>query len=156
MGALSAQAIINCRAGGSCEGGNPAGVYEFAAKVGVPDVTCLIYEAKDGGPVEDCTKPDINLCRDCTWPPPEIGEKPNCWAKKRGPIGCGVDATAKFDAYTGGIFEQRKRHASINHEISVVGWGRDKETGQEFGSGVTLGAHIGASTDSSGWPCTNI
>ena len=32
-------------------------------KVGVPDVTCLIYEAKDGGPVEDCTKPDINLCR---------------------------------------------------------------------------------------------
>merc|ERR1712029_876907 len=57
--ALSAQAIINCRAGGSCEGGNPAGVYEFAAKVGVPDVTCLIYEAKDGGPVEDCTKPDI-------------------------------------------------------------------------------------------------
>jgi len=155
--ALSAQAIINCRAGGSCEGGNPAGVYEFAAKVGVPDVTCLIYEAKDGGPVEDCTKPDINLCRDCTWPPPEVGEKPNCWAKKnftryfaedygyvsgvkemkkeiwkRGPIGCGVDATAKFDAYTGGIFEQRKRHPGINHEISVVGWGRDKETGQEF------------------------
>merc|ERR1711915_905493 len=80
--ALSPQAVINCRAGGSCEGGNPASVYEFAAKVGVPDVTCLIYEAKDGGPVEDCTKPDINLCRDCTWPPPEIGEKPNCWAKK--------------------------------------------------------------------------
>jgi cathepsin X len=30
---LRLQAIINCRAGGSCEGGNPAGVYEFAAKV---------------------------------------------------------------------------------------------------------------------------
>ena len=28
--------------------------------------------------------------------------------------------------YTGGIFEQRKRHPGINHEISVVGWGRDK------------------------------
>jgi hypothetical protein len=27
------QAIINCRAGGSCEGGNPAEVYEFAAEV---------------------------------------------------------------------------------------------------------------------------
>jgi len=155
--ALSAQAVINCRAGGSCEGGNPAAVYEFAAKVGVPDVTCLIYEAKDGGPVEDCTKNDINLCRDCTWPPPEVGEKPNCWAKtnftryfadeygyvsgvldmkkeiwKRGPIGCGVDATSKFDAYTGGIFSQRKKHPNINHEISVVGWGKDKETGQEY------------------------
>ena len=80
--ALSPQAIINCRAGGSCEGGNPAGVYEFAAKVGVPDVTCLVYEAVDGGPVEDCSKPDINLCRDCTWPPPQPGETPNCWAKK--------------------------------------------------------------------------
>ena len=95
--ALSPQAIINCRAGGSCEGGNPAGVYEvrpqftaasrqqtaqFAATVGVPDVTCLVYEAVDGGPVEDCTKPDINLCRDCTWPPPQPGETPNCWAKK--------------------------------------------------------------------------
>ena len=47
--ALSPQAVINCRAGGSCEGGNPAGVYEFAASVGVPDVTCLVYEAVDGG-----------------------------------------------------------------------------------------------------------
>jgi len=155
--ALSPQAVINCRAGGSCEGGNPASVYEFAAEVGVPDVTCMVYEAKDDGPVEDCTKPDINLCRDCTWPPPEIGEKPNCWAKqnfsryfaeeygyvrgasdmkkeiwKRGPIGCGVDATSKFDSYDGGIFSQRKKHPSINHEISVVGWGRDEDNGQEY------------------------
>ena len=33
--ALSPQVIVNCRAGGSCEGGNPGGVYEFAYKVGV-------------------------------------------------------------------------------------------------------------------------
>ena len=33
--ALSPQVIVNCRAGGSCEGGNPGGVYEFAHKVGV-------------------------------------------------------------------------------------------------------------------------
>ena len=32
--------------------------------------------------MEDCTKPDINLCRDCTWPPPQPDEAPNCWAKK--------------------------------------------------------------------------
>ena len=77
------QAVINCRAGGSCEGGNPAAVYEFAAEVGVPDVTCMVYEAVDQGPISDCTKPDIDLCRDCTWPPPALGEKPNCWAKKQ-------------------------------------------------------------------------
>merc|ERR1712173_507663 len=159
--ALSAQAIINCRAGGSCEGGNPAGVYEFAAKVGVPDVTCLIYEAKDGGPVEDCTKPDINLCRDCTWPPPEIGEKPNCWAKKnftryfaeeygyvsgvadmkkeirkRGPIGCGVDATAKFDAYTGGIFEQRKGTPASTMRSQWLDGVETRRLGKSSGSGV--------------------
>jgi len=155
--ALSAQAIINCRAGGSCEGGNPASVYEFAASVGVPDVTCLVYEAVDGGPVEDCSKPDINLCRDCTWPPPNPGDTPNCWAKKefpryfadqygyvrgvqdmkkeiwkRGPIGCGVDATEKFDKYLGGIFKQKIKHPQINHEISVVGWGKDEKTGEEY------------------------
>ena len=33
--ALSPQVIINCRGGGSCEGGNPAQVYEFANEVGV-------------------------------------------------------------------------------------------------------------------------
>lgn len=33
--ALSAQVILNCRAGGSCEGGAPEQVYEFLHKTGV-------------------------------------------------------------------------------------------------------------------------
>lgn len=41
----------------------------------------------------------------------------------RGPISCGIDATEKLDAYTGGIFEQIKLVPLINHEIAVVGWG---------------------------------
>lgn len=155
--ALSPQAVINCRAGGSCEGGNPAAVYEFAAKVGVPDVTCMVYEAEDQGPIQDCSLPDIDLCRDCTWPPPAPGDKPNCWAKKkfkryfaeeygyvsgakqmkkeiwkRGPIGCGVDATDSFDSYDGGIYSEKVRHPIINHEISVVGWGKDEKSGEEY------------------------
>ena len=51
---------------------------------------------------------------------------------KRGPIGCGVDATEKFDKYLGGVFRQKLKHPGINHEISVVGWGRDQETGEEY------------------------
>ena len=51
---------------------------------------------------------------------------------KRGPIGCGVDATEKFDKYMGGVFRQKLKHPGINHEISVVGWGRDQETGEEY------------------------
>ena len=51
---------------------------------------------------------------------------------QRGPIGCGVDATELFDKYEGGIFRQKLKHPRINHEISVVGWGRDQDSGEEF------------------------
>lgn len=37
---LSAQAIINCQAGGSCDGGDPAKVYEYAFHFGIPDSSC--------------------------------------------------------------------------------------------------------------------
>lgn len=33
--ALSVQAIINCRAGGSCNGGNPGQVYAFGHSTGL-------------------------------------------------------------------------------------------------------------------------
>ena len=46
----------------------------------------------------------------------------------RGPIGCGIDATSKLEAYTGGIFSEKKLLPLINHEVSVVGWGNDGTT----------------------------
>jgi cathepsin X len=38
--ALNAQAVINCYAGGSCNGGDPALVYEYAFNHGIPDSSC--------------------------------------------------------------------------------------------------------------------
>lgn len=34
---LSPQVIINCQAGGSCNGGNPGGVYAFGKSHGIPE-----------------------------------------------------------------------------------------------------------------------
>ena len=41
---LAPQVLINCRGGGSCNGGNAGGVYEYIHKQGIPDETCQNYE----------------------------------------------------------------------------------------------------------------
>jgi cathepsin X len=41
--------------------------------------------------------------------------------------------TEKFEAYSGGVFcEKRSGPAEINHEVSLVGWGKDADTGKRF------------------------
>jgi len=51
----------------------------------------------------------------------------------RGPIGCGIDATAKFELYSGGIYSERSLFPMINHEISVLGWGVENGTSYWIG-----------------------
>jgi cathepsin X len=152
---LNAQVIVNCGAGGSCEGGNPGGVYEFAHSEGIPDSSCEQYVAHDPKSTR-CEA--IDKCKDCTWPPCPVGEtcQDKCWAveykkyyashyyslsgidkmKKElythGPISCGVQATDKFEAYTGGVYKEHHLFPMINHEIAVVGWGVDESTGEEY------------------------
>ena len=43
----------------------------------------------------------------------------------RGPISCGIDVTANFYKYSGGIFEEEVSFPIPNHEISIVGWGEE-------------------------------
>ncbi|CAM6054530.1 unnamed protein product [Sphagnum tenellum] len=154
---LSPQMIINCRIGGSCEGGNPGAVYDYALEHGIPDVTCQPYDARDHANEESCEKPNKLVCKDCTWPPPPAGQEGTCWAKQgfrrykakdagqvsgaskmkreiyaRGPIACGIEVSDAFEAYSGGIYSEKNPSPSINHEISVVGYGKDPRTGTEF------------------------
>lgn len=140
--ALSVQAVINCGAGGSCEGGDPGGVYEWAHDHGIPEESCRNYEAKDPDNFK-CS--DIQVCENCfpssdgsanctavtnykNWKVSDFGGVSGAENMKKaiyanGPLACGIDATDKFEQYTGGIFSQTLVLPMVNHIISVLGWG---------------------------------
>ena len=49
-----------------------------------------------------------------------------------GPIACGIQATPTLEnTYKGGIYKEYIAHPSLNHEISVVGWGTT-DAGEEY------------------------
>lgn len=50
----------------------------------------------------------------------------------RGPISCGIEATQPFDDYTGGIFCDTTPFTESNHAISLVGYGTDATTGEDY------------------------
>merc|ERR1740123_1514777 len=173
--ALDAQVIVNCGAGGSCEGGNPGGVYSFAYRQGIPDSSCEQYVAHDPKSTR-CEA--IDKCKDCTWPPCPSNEtcQDKCWAveykhyyaknyyslsgaakmkadlAKYGPIACGIEVTDAFEKYTGGIYSEFKLFPQINHEISVVGYGVDAKSGEEYWIGRNSWEPTGVKVDSSEWP----
>jgi len=155
--ALSNQVIVNCRAGGDCNGGSHGSVYRYAQNTGIPHESCEQYIAHNIDDSKDVCSP-FNVCRECVGPAPAANETgwENCWAvpnykhfyssKVRsfsgaqamkeelaafGPISCGIASTAKFHSYNGGIFEE-KNQRGINHIISIVGYNVDETTGEEY------------------------
>lgn len=155
---LSIQYILNCASemAGSCHGGSASGTYEFIKSVGyVPYDTCQQYiacssESTEGFcPHVDTTCSPVNTCRTCStfgagcteidyFPNASIAEYGTIQGEDammaemyaRGPIACGIDANPLHE-YTGGIFDS-SNETSINHIISLVGWGEDYSTGQKY------------------------
>jgi len=143
---LDAQVMINCNLGGTCDGGNPTGVYTYAHTTGIPSSSCEQYTALN---LSERACESIDVCRDCTWPPPAEGDSglDKCEAVDfrhyyigdhyhvrgadqmkaeiyaNGPISCGIDVTDGLLAYTSGIYSEEKKLPMINHEVSVVGYG---------------------------------
>ena len=50
---------------------------------------------------------------------------------KRGPIACAFDAINQTEQYTGGIYSEPGA-TTLDHIISLVGWGVDAETKDEY------------------------
>lgn len=162
--ALSVQVLLNCMAEGTCEGGWGAGPYVFAHKHGIPEFGCQVYTASDPPLGKLCTPEE--QCKTCD---PSFS-KSSCYAvqnfkrwfvgdhgslrgaasiKKevfaRGPISCGMFVTDKFETtYTGGIYREKSPSPFSNHYVSIVGWGKDQSSGEEYYIGRnSWGTHYG-------------
>ena len=120
--------MLNCIPESTCSGGYSGDVWRLANTKGAVHATCEQYVADDF----KCT--DINTCKMCTGTVPSdptgtstctaVTDNTKYYAVnvkefagpfamksdiyKNGPISCGIDATAKFEAYRGGIFSEEK------------------------------------------------
>ena len=124
---LAPQVLINCGGGGSCEGGNVGGVFDYLEHSGLPDETCQNYEAVDNlnpcettgvcetcAPGKGCTKvekPDLWTLseyayvlsggRDTDARGAKVGNTDKLKAEimANGPLACGIHATDELEAF---------------------------------------------------------
>eukprot|EP00930_Biecheleria_cincta_P032952 TRINITY_DN22819_c0_g1_i1.p2 TRINITY_DN22819_c0_g1~~TRINITY_DN22819_c0_g1_i1.p2 ORF type:complete len:257 (+),score=31.62 TRINITY_DN22819_c0_g1_i1:246-1016(+) len=136
--------LINCVSSTSCSGGDPASAYAYIHKYGIVDNTCQNYQGRqlkcDGrGICQTCA--EGNDEHGLVWPGKCTAVKApatyyvteygsvrgqrdmKAEIYQRGPIGCGLQATLSFRAYTGGIFSEEGQVWLLNHHVSVAGWG---------------------------------
>jgi cathepsin X len=118
---------------GTCDGGDDGPVYQWAKKSGIPHESCSNYMATDTKcsktKVSAKAKPECYTCSPSGTPACKpiakfdklrVSEFGDCsgYAKMkaeifaRGPISCGIDATDKMEAYTGG--NTARSHSSVH------------------------------------------
>merc|ERR1712013_934369 len=141
---LAPQVLVNEDGGGTCNGGSAPGAMRYIEKNGIPDETCQAYQATN---TPHPGRSELNICENCvpgntsaTFTPGVCSRQTNftrytvtqygpvsgadnmkAEIYARGPLACGIDATEQFERYTGGVYSQNGN--SLNHEISVIGWG---------------------------------
>eukprot|EP00884_Botryococcus_braunii_P007130 jgi/Botrbrau1/16418/Bobra.0142s0017.1 len=160
---LSRQTLLNCghyeHMGHGCDGGDVIDVFRYMAKFGLPDESCMTYNATDHTKyprdLEHC--PAGAICRNCM----PVNGTDTCWAVetpilyklkrygkveghhherammseifKRGPIVCSmaVPYILEYD-YRGGVYIDHSNSTikEIDHDVEVVGWG--EEDGVKF------------------------
>jgi cathepsin X len=158
---LSVQHLLNCGNVGSCHGGSVDGPYQWLHRLsqtgtGIsyetqqPYIACSSESSEGLCGAGDWTCTPMNIARTCSTFPPRgkctgLTKYPNAtiaefgsvsgadnMAKEifqRGPIACGIDAAPILD-YQGGIVSDPG--SQIDHVISIVGWGKDTTTNQQY------------------------
>eukprot|EP01016_Furgasonia_blochmanni_P008229 TRINITY_DN13312_c0_g1_i1.p1 TRINITY_DN13312_c0_g1~~TRINITY_DN13312_c0_g1_i1.p1 ORF type:complete len:602 (+),score=61.42 TRINITY_DN13312_c0_g1_i1:3-1808(+) len=149
---LSAQEIINCKAGGDCAGGKPDWVFQHGQTEGFTEESCQRFAGANPDKYE-CSQ--AQRCSQCQYPVPSSeSEAPkSCAAVKkyrkwyikefgtvtmtsnmkaeimvRGPITCSLQTTAAFEKYKGHeVFSEKTYILKANHLVSVVGWDVDEQ-----------------------------
>lgn len=147
---LSAQMLVNCAGAAGCGAGDAASAYAFVYEHGITDETCQNYQGKE------LTCNGAGVCLNCApagehglhWPGNCVAvERPLVWSLsefgaargaaemkpeiyRRGPIGCGIEASPRFREYKGGILSEVREWPRLNHQVSLAGWGKEK--GAEF------------------------
>jgi len=142
---------------GGCFGGDPAEVAPFLAAYGGVHETCQNYQAKNL--YDDFQCDAIGVCKNCDpskgcfpmgaplgsnnftkYYPDEYGRinstDPAANANQmvaeigaRGPISGSICVTPEFEAYTGGVFKDTTGCLSLDHSISIAGYGTDPDHG---------------------------
>lgn len=145
---------------GGCLGGDPAEVAPFIHAHGAVHETCQNYQAKNL--YDDFKCDALGVCENCDpdkgcSPMGSPAGENNFtrytvaeWgrinstdyaanAKQmvaeigiRGPISGSICVTPAFEAYTGGIFEDTTNCTSLDHSISIAGYGHDAATGKDY------------------------
>lgn len=158
---LSIQFLLNCQMGGSCNGGDHLATYKAIHEYGsIPYEDCMIYQACSSDSKEDgCKNKEMfqctptNICKTCDtfsarggscepimqYPNATIASfgavkgAANMMAEiqKNGPIACGINAEEIVD-YPGGVLDLPHKLKTINHIISVVGWGYDETIKKQY------------------------
>nr|AIG56166.1 secreted protein [Achlya hypogyna] len=157
---LGRQSFLNCAPGhnmsNGCDGGEAIDVWRFMADYGLPDETCLPYNATDHTKFTwtNGTCPPEGYCMNCMYTPesPKVaqcfpvtkmvryrakeygslqGEHAMMKELLNGPITCGIACSDGFSYnYSAGIFNDTTGFMDIDHDVEIVGWG--EENGVKF------------------------
>jgi cathepsin L len=119
---LSEQNVLSCTGSNdTCAGGTTYDAVNYITQHGITsekeypytatDSACqnigASYRIADSGYVGSSDMPSVQQIKDAL--------------KAKGPLAVAVYADDAFQAYTGGIFDERKTH-EINHTVTIVGW----------------------------------